>query len=231
VLHAVTVSGLSEAIMSDGDNLPTIPGLTAAIVSAYVSHHSLATADMGRLVTTVAEELAGLGRVLEPPAVPRPAVPVRQSVKPDHLVCLVCGKPFKSLRRHLQTAHGLAPAAYREMFDLARDYPIVAAASSEQRAAIARRTGLGRRRPPERTGAPEIRAEAPPTRGPEGTTPPETLAAAATAPQPALRPVRGRRAPKAANVTMGVDLAQQPQPDPEPEPRRKRRPKANPTPL
>jgi predicted transcriptional regulator len=214
-------------MMSDGDNLPTIPGLTAAIVSAYVSHHSLATADVGRLVTTVAEELAGLGRVLAPPAVPQPAVPVRQSVKPDHLVCLVCGKPFKSLRRHLRTSHDLTPDSYRKMFELGRDYPMVAAASSEQRAAIARRSGLGRRRATEPMSVSGVAAEAPPTRGPEGTTPPETVAAAATAPEPALRPVRGRRAPKAANVSTGVDLAQQPQPDPEPEPRQPRRAKLN----
>jgi predicted transcriptional regulator len=232
VLHALTASGLPEAIMSDSNNLPTIPGLTAAIVSAYVSNHSLATADVGRLVGVVAEELGGLGRQPEPPAGPEPAVPVRESVRRDHLVCLVCGKAFKSLRRHLQSAHGLTPAAYRAMFDLARDYPIVAAAYTELRAAMARRSGLGRRRAAEPMSVSEAPAEPPPTRGPEGTTPPETVAAAATGPQPALRLVRGRRAPKAANVTTGVDLAQQLQPDPEPEPRprRARRPKSKLTP-
>jgi predicted transcriptional regulator len=232
VLHALTVSGLSEAIMSDGDTTPTIPGLTAEIVSAYVSHHSIATADIGRLVRIVAEELGGLGHVPEPPAGPQPAVPVRDSVHRDHLVCLVCGKPFKSLRRHLQNAHELTPRAYRERFGLVRDYPMVAAASSEQRAAIARRSGLGQRRPLEHAGMTEVPVEEPPTRGPGGTTRRDTVAAAAAAPQPALRPVRGRRTPKAANVATGIDLAQQPQPDlePQPKPRRPRRTKADPTP-
>jgi predicted transcriptional regulator len=218
--------------MSDGVTTPTIPGLTAEIVSAYVSHHSIATADIGRLVSVVAEELGGLGHVPEPPARPQPAVPVRDSVHRDHLVCLVCGKPFKSLRRHLRTSHELTPPAYRERFGLARDYPMVAAASSEQRAAIARRSGLGQRRPPEPTGMAEVPAEAPPTHGPGGTTRRKTVAAAVTAPQPALRPVRGRRALKLADVTTGIDLAQQPQPElaPQPRPRRPRRPKADPTP-
>jgi predicted transcriptional regulator len=217
--------------MSDGDTTPTIPGLTAEIVSAYVSHHSIATADIGRLVSVVAEELGGLGHVPEPPPGPQPAVPVRDSVHRDHLVCLVCGKPFKSLRRHLQNAHELTPPAYRERFGLVRDYPMVAAASSEQRAAIARRSGLGQRRPPEPVGMAEPPAEAPPTRGPGGTSRRKTVAATATAPQPALRPVRGRRVPKVADVGAGIDLAQQPQPElePQPKPRRPRRPKAVPT--
>jgi predicted transcriptional regulator len=203
--------------MGDGEDAPTIPGLTAEIVSAYVSHHSIATADIGRLVSVVAEELGGLGHEPEPPAGPQPAVPVRDSVHRDHLVCLVCGQPFKSLRRHLQNAHELTPPAYRERFGLIRDYPMVAAASSEQRAAIARRSGLGQRRPAE-PDVPEAPADAPPTRGPGGTTRRDTVAAAAAAPQPALRPVRGRRAPKVANVGTGIDRAQQPQPEPKPKP-------------
>jgi hypothetical protein len=170
--------------------------------------------------------------VPEPPPGPQPAVPVRDSVHRDHLVCLVCGKPFKSLRRHLRTSHELTPPAYRERFGLVRDYPIVAVASSEQRAAIARRSGLGQRRPPQPVGMTEPPAEELPRRGTGGTTRRNTMAAAATAPQSALRPVRGRRAPKEADVTTGIDLTQQPQPElePQPKPRRPRRPKADPTP-
>lgn len=162
--------------MHDSVNTPTIAGLTTEIVAAYVGHHSIATADFGRLIAAVGQELAGLGQEPEQPSKAEPAVPVRRSVQRDHLVCLVCGEPFKSLRRHLRTSHDLTPDSYRAMFELARDYPMVAAASSEQRAAIARRSGLGQRRPPE----PAPVAQAEPVR------------------QPALKPVRGRRAVKKA---------------------------------
>ena len=199
--------------MRTDDDVPTIPGLTTDIVVAYLGHHAIATVEVGRLITTVAQELSGLGQAPEPPAGPKPAVPVRQSVKRDHLICLVCGKPFKSLRRHLQSAHGLTPVAYRQMFELARDYPMVAAASTEQRAAIARRSGLGQRRPVE----------------PETAVEPETVVA--TAPQPALKPIRGRRPAKKAENSLATDPALQPQPEaePEPKPRREARAKAEPT--
>ena len=213
--------------MSDGDNPPIIPGLTAEIVSAYLSHHSLATTDVGRLVSVVVLELSGLGHLPEPSPRPQPAVPVPDSVHHDQLVCLVCGKPFKSLRRHLRTSHELTPEAYRDRFGLVRDYPMVAAASSKERAAIARRTGLGlRRRPvPEAVVVPAVAAEAEPTGDPRRPQQSETVAATESVPQPLAKPVRGRRVARKVEATAGMDPARQPQPEPEPKPRRPRRPK------
>ena len=42
-----------------------------------------------------------------------PAVSVRKSVTPDHIVCLEDGKKFKSLKRHIQNEHGMSPNEYR----------------------------------------------------------------------------------------------------------------------
>jgi predicted transcriptional regulator len=199
-------------IMSNGDDTPTVPSLTTEIVAAYVGHHTIATGDVAALITSVARELEGLGREPEQPARPEPVVSVRRSVQRDHLVCLVCGKKFKSLRRHLQTAHALTPEAYREMFGLKPDYPMVAAASSEQRAEIARRTGLGQRRAPE--PAPE------PKRAPRAARKAEAATAAGSAPKR-----RGRKPKTAAEVA--TDAA--PVPIPKRKPRTAK--KAEPTPA
>jgi len=164
-------------MMNEDNKEPSIAAMTSEIVSAYVSHHDIAITDLGGLIVEVGQELNGLGREPEAvPAKPEPAVTVRRSIKRDHLICLVCGKPFKSLRRHLQAAHELTPAAYRETFGLARDYPMVAAASSEQRAEIALRTGLGQRR----------------------STEPEVVSKPKAAPRGVAKPVRGRRTAKKA---------------------------------
>jgi predicted transcriptional regulator len=40
-----------------------------------------------------------------------PSVPVRQSVRPDYVVCLECGVAARWLRRHLRVKHRLEPAA------------------------------------------------------------------------------------------------------------------------
>jgi predicted transcriptional regulator len=52
-----------------------------------------------------------------------------------------------TLKRHLRVAHGLTQVAYREAFGLKDDYPLVAPAYAERRAAIARQYGLGGSRP------------------------------------------------------------------------------------
>ena len=133
--------------------------LTTAIVAAYLAHHTVATTEIPALIDAVATRLARLGAEAEEavaPARPEPAVPVRRSVTPEHLVCLVCGQKVRTLKRHLSVAHGLTPAAYREAFGLKRDYPLVAPAYGERRAAIARQFGLGgSRRAPVAPPAPE----------------------------------------------------------------------------
>ena len=81
----------------------SVAALTAEIVSAYVSNNKIAPSDLAGLITTVAGQLSKVGAKPEQPAEekPEPAVSVRRSIRPDHLVCLVCGKPQKMLKRHL----------------------------------------------------------------------------------------------------------------------------------
>ena len=125
----------------------SVAKLTTEIVVAYVTRNTIAPADLGDLIGAVARALGVLGRESSEPAAarPEPAVPVRRSVQDDHLVCLVCGKQQKILRRHLDVAHQLTPEAYREQFGLRPDYPMAAPGYSRQRSEMAKRVGLGRR--------------------------------------------------------------------------------------
>ena len=75
---------------------------------------------------------------------PIPAVPIEESVRPDHVICLEDGMSFRSLRPHLVSAHGLTPEAYRKKWGLAPDHPIVAPNYSRDRAAVAKKIGLGK---------------------------------------------------------------------------------------
>lgn len=120
--------------------------LTACIVAAHVGHATLDAEALPNLIHSVFQALSTAGTSTTPAgaARPEPAVPVRRSVFPDHIVCLEDGKSFKALRRHLQAEHGLTPDQYRERWGLPRDYPVVAAAYTEYRSALARSSGLGR---------------------------------------------------------------------------------------
>ena len=74
-----------------------------------------------------------------------PAVTVRKSLaSSDHIISLVDGKPYKSLKRHL-SSHGLTPTQYRERYGLKADYPMVAPTYAETRRQLAKKIGLGRK--------------------------------------------------------------------------------------
>lgn len=122
--------------------------LTADIVAAHVSNNSVAVNDVANLVQRVHGSLAGLGQASEQPAEPRKvaAVSVRASIKPDYIVCMECGNRQKTLKRHLQVAHGMTPDQYRQDYGLPRDYPMTAATYSKLRQEMARSIGLGRKK-------------------------------------------------------------------------------------
>jgi predicted transcriptional regulator len=92
-----------------------------------------------------------------------PAVSVRKSLaSKDHIISLIDGKPYKTLRRHL-SGQGLTPAEYRQRYGLKADYPMVAETYSEARRAMAKKIGLGRKPGMKRKGA----GDAAPAAGPK----------------------------------------------------------------
>ena len=126
--------------------------LTADIVSAHVSNNTVAVGDVANLVQRVHEALVTLGQPApEPQQEKTPVVSVRASIKPDFLVCMECGRKQKTLKRHLQNAHGMSPDQYRQDYGLPREYPMVAPNYSKRRSEMARAIGLGRR-PKENAG-------------------------------------------------------------------------------
>jgi predicted transcriptional regulator len=92
--------------------------LAAQIVSAHVANNTVVPGDVPRLINDVYSALAGAGRAPNAAAAAEPAVPVKRSVTPDHLICLECGKHFSTLKRHLGTDHQLTPDQYRQKWDL-----------------------------------------------------------------------------------------------------------------
>lgn len=122
----------------------TVVKYVAKIVAAYVTHNSIASADVPRLIANVHAAISATEQSAQA-APPVPAVDPKKSVKPDHLICLEDGKRFVSLKRHLRTQHGMTPAEYREKWNLPRDYSMTAADYSASRSKLARDLGIGRK--------------------------------------------------------------------------------------
>ena len=132
--------------MTETQETPSYLEMAADIVSALVAHNSLPASDLPGLLTSVNQALNSLasGSSQKPVEEPKePAVPVKKSVQPDHIVCLEDGKKFKSLKRHLMSDYNMTPQEYREKWGLPADYPMVAPNYAKHRSSLAKKIGLG----------------------------------------------------------------------------------------
>ena len=114
------------------------------IVSAYVSKNPLAPEDLPAFIKSVHASLTGIGGGETAAPGKAPAVPVKKSVTPDHIVCLEDGKKLKMLKRYLRARYGLTPDEYRAKWNLPADYPMVAPNYAARRSAFAKQFGLGK---------------------------------------------------------------------------------------
>lgn len=144
---------------------------TVQIVQAYLTRNELASQNVAGLIQEVHRTLSTLSgsgheapaaplvgkatntepprEAAAPPAVknrednkPQPAVPLNQAVTNDEVVCLLCGQRVKTLRGHLTRSHEINADEYRNMFNLEKNFPLVAPSYSERRRKLAQDSGL-----------------------------------------------------------------------------------------
>ena len=120
--------------------------LTSMITSAYLANNATPADQVTTIIASVSGALTTLAGGEAPEETPpEPAVPIRRSVTPDHLVCLEDGKKLKMLKRYLRARYDMSPEEYRERWGLPPDYPMVAPNYAKQRAEFAKKIGLGKR--------------------------------------------------------------------------------------
>jgi predicted transcriptional regulator len=141
LLHQIKIKGV--ILMSS-----EILKLTTEIVVSHASITELTPDQLVGEIKAVYNVLASLdgGAMLEEPAglVKKPTVPLKDIVTAKHVVCLECGKKFKTLRSHIRKTHGLMPKEYYQRFELdPKKYPLVCKEYSEQRSKMAKDRGFG----------------------------------------------------------------------------------------
>ena len=129
--------------MTEKPNTTELLELTTEIVAAHVGNNTVAPADVSGLIQDVYKTLASVGSGPAAAERPKPAVPVKKSIFPDHIICLEDGKKLKMLKRHLKTAYDMTPEEYRERWGLPADYPMVAPNYAKHRSNLAKKIGLG----------------------------------------------------------------------------------------
>jgi len=178
------------------------PILTAKIVGSYVRQHKVGPDQLSEIITSVHQALGQLGQPVQPEEVRTPAVSVRRSVSQEHVICLDCGYRGKTLRRHINSQHGLSRDEYLKRWGLRSDHPLTAPAYSERRSSLAKALGLGRKPKAQETSAPAAAAmPAPPDADPKPEAKPTRRRRSRALPKPEdvaseaapARPARKRR--------------------------------------
>jgi predicted transcriptional regulator len=131
--------------------------MTAQIVTSHASVNELSSQELVNEIKSIyntlavlsgekeaSAELEVLTEATKETAGPKPAVPIEESIQDDYIVCLECGKRFRTLKAHLRRAHTMTPAVYCERFGLdPKKYSLVSRNYSEQRRQLAKEKGLG----------------------------------------------------------------------------------------
>lgn len=126
--------------------MPTIIELTAQIVSAHAANTQLTSEQLTEEINKVFASLKALETGVPVDAVVTGQITpltVKQAFKKDEVLCMICGKGFKMLKRHLNQVHGLKPSQYRKQFNIPTSQSLTAKSYSESRKQMAIENNLG----------------------------------------------------------------------------------------
>lgn len=125
--------------------MATLVEIAAQLVSSHASSTPMTSDELLAEISKVHAALKSLeaGEALEGAEEVKPTLTLKEAFKKNEVVCLVCGKGgFKTLARHLSTAHGIKPGAYKKQFGIASKQALSAKSYSEARRKMAQDRGL-----------------------------------------------------------------------------------------
>jgi len=133
--------------------LATLTELVSEIVSAHASSTPMSKEELLAEIQAVYAVLSAMekGEVVVAPLTAEepvaeeesPAVSKRKAFGKDKIYCMICGKGFTTLKRHLNSAHELTPKEYRTKFNIPASTSLAAKAYSEARKQMAIEKNLG----------------------------------------------------------------------------------------
>ena len=126
--------------------MANIMEMAADIIAAHASTTPMSKEELISELNEVHSVLTALerGEVVETETVTEetPAVSKKKAFGKDRIYCMICGKGFKTLSRHLKTAHDMTATEYRKQFDIPRIQSLASKNYSETRRKMAIERGL-----------------------------------------------------------------------------------------
>lgn len=126
--------------------MASILEMAADILASQASTNLMTTDELISNLQKIHATLQALesGTELPQPEVEKPALTGKQSIKKNEVICLICNKGgFKTLTRHLNSAHGIKPGAYKKQFGIPAKQSLSATSLTAARKKTAIEKGLG----------------------------------------------------------------------------------------
>ncbi|NOY14171.1 MAG: MucR family transcriptional regulator [Deltaproteobacteria bacterium] len=126
--------------------MTTIMEMAAEIIAAHASTTPMTKeeliTELGEVHATLAALEKGEYTDEAESAEETPAVSRKKAFGKEKIYCMICGKGFKTLSRHLKTSHDMTASEYRKKFDIPRSQSLAAKSYSESRRQMAIDRGL-----------------------------------------------------------------------------------------
>jgi predicted transcriptional regulator len=130
--------------------MATLSELTVQVLTARLAKRDMSLEELQKEMITISAMLKGIDAgIIQEPAAEAPVEPetakidFRKIFKKDEVICLVCTKGYKTLKRHLKMVHQLTDKEYRIKFGIDPKQVLVAKSYSEQKKAYALEHKLG----------------------------------------------------------------------------------------
>jgi predicted transcriptional regulator len=123
--------------------------LAADVVAAHASSTTMTKDELIAEIAAVYQALEALEKgeavAVEEQATKEvgPVVTKRKAFGKDKVYCMICGKGFTTLKRHLTTSHDMKAGEYRKQFGIPSSQPLAAKNYSESRKQMAIDRNLG----------------------------------------------------------------------------------------
>lgn len=125
--------------------------MATSIVSAHASNTPMSKEELLAEIKEVYQSLSAMEKGVVPVSeqsvvaeeAVAPVISKRKAFGKDQIICMICGKGFKTLARHLGTEHDMTPKEYRAQFDIPRTQSLAAKSYSESRRQMAIEKDLG----------------------------------------------------------------------------------------
>lgn len=127
--------------------MATLSEMTVQVLTARLAKKDMSLEEMQQEINAIKQMILGIENeapVAEAPTQDtKPTLTLKQAFKKDEVICMICGKGFKTLKRHLAQAHDLKPGQYRKQFGIPSTQSLAAKSYSESRRQMAIDKGLG----------------------------------------------------------------------------------------